>query len=161
MGQVNTKRIAVCSKEEALYFTSDVPWACISIATEEGAWPPVDEKHRVGLLRLAFPDLAMPVEGCDLFDEEHAHRILDFVQDVWRRIELLMVHCEAGVSRSPAVAAAVARIHFGEDREFFRPGVYDPNRLVYQALLNVARTRGEYLERRNLRRRRKTGRRRG
>jgi len=155
----NPKRIVVLSKEEALYFVSDVPWACISIATDEHAWPPIDENNRVGLLQLAFPDLEVPVAGYGLFGDEHAHRILEFVQEVWHAVELLVVHCEAGASRSPAVATAISRIYLGEDREFFRPGVYDPNYLVYQTLLNVARMRGEYLDRRNPRRNRKSGRR--
>jgi len=154
-------KIIVLSKEEARYFTSDVPWACISIATEDGSWPPIDENGRIGLLQVAFHDLVMPVDGCQLFDAEHAHRILDFVKVSWGRIQVLVVHCEAGASRSPAVAAALSRIYLGEDRDFFRPGVYDPNYLVYHTLLNVARLRDEFQEERNPRRKKKTGRRRG
>jgi predicted protein tyrosine phosphatase len=138
------KQITVCSREDALYFTAAAPWACISVASEPGAWPSIDATNRVGLLQLAFADLESPVADARLFNEADAERILDFVGEVRPRIERLMVHCEAGASRSPAIAAAISRVYFGEDREFFRFGVYDPNRLVYHTLIDVARARGQF-----------------
>jgi predicted protein tyrosine phosphatase len=140
-----TKQIVVRSVIGAHYFTSDVPWACISIVTEKGTWPEISEANRVGLLQLAFADIAA-AEGDEerTFNENHAHRILDYVKDVWDGIDSLMIHCEEGNSRGPAVAAAVSRIYLGEDKFYFLPHMYWPNRLVYRILLETARKRGEY-----------------
>ncbi len=138
-----TKQIVVQSVIGAHYFRSTVPWACISIVTEEDTWPKISEANRVGLLQLAFADIAV-VEGEEerAFKEEHARKILDFVQEMWDKIEVLMVHCEEGNSRGPAVAAAISRIRFGEDRTYFLPHMFWPNRLVYRVLLETARQRG-------------------
>ena len=56
MGNIN-KHIVVKSAIGAGYFTCRVPWACISIVTEEGAWPMINKDSRVGLLQLVFADL--------------------------------------------------------------------------------------------------------
>jgi predicted protein tyrosine phosphatase len=139
------KQIVVRSVVGAHYFTSQVPWACVSIVTEQDTWPEISEANRVGLLQLAFADIAA-AEGDEerAFNQDHAHRILDFVKEVWDRIDVLMTHCEEGNSRGPAVAAAISRIYFGEDRLYFLPHMYWPNRLVYRILLDTARKRGEY-----------------
>ena len=146
MDQQVTKRkdIVVQSFGGARDFKSDVPWACISIVSEEGTWPVISAANRVALLQLAFADAIYPTDALVLFEEDHAHRILDFVKTVWDRIDLLMVHCEAGISRSPAIAAAVSRIYYGDDAPFVLSHLYEPNPLVYRTMLEVAVERGEY-----------------
>jgi len=140
----SAKRIVVESLIGAHYFTCQVPWACISIVTEEGCWPAIHEANRLGLMQLAFADVTAGQEPePKAFTEAHAHKILDFVKELWDRIELLLVHCEEGNSRAPAVAAALSRIYFGEDRMYFLPHMYWPNRSVYEMLLSTARKRGE------------------
>lgn len=49
-------------------------------------------------------------------------------------IERIILHCDAGVSRSPGVAAALSKSLLGDDAEFFRR--YRPNMRVYRTLLN-------------------------
>jgi predicted protein tyrosine phosphatase len=136
------KQIVVRSVIDAHYFTCQSPWACISIVSEQNTWPEINEANRVGLLQLAFADIA-DAEGDEkrAFNEDHAHRILDFVKEVWDRIDVMMVHCEEGNSRGPAVAAAISRIYLGEDKLYFLPHMYWPNRLVYRILLDTARKR--------------------
>jgi predicted protein tyrosine phosphatase len=63
---------------------------------------------------------------------------------MWNRIAVLMVHCEEGNSRGPAVAAAISRIYLGDDRIYFLPYMYQPNQLVYRVLMDTARKRGDY-----------------
>jgi len=140
--------ITVLSRSKAKEFSSEVPWACISIGAEEGDWPKLCGVKRLGLLQLAFPDFDLPREvtsgsGWKLFDETHAVRILDFVNEMKPKVEAFMIHCLAGVSRSSAVAAALAKIAEGDDSEFFGKH-YVPNMLVYSKLLEVAHERGEY-----------------
>lgn len=97
----------------------------------------------LGVLRLSFFDLDQRAEGVreeDLFSRDHAALIWDFVTEHRPRIERVIVHCDAGYSRSPAVAAALARVFEGDDSAFFRR--YQPNRRVYRALLDEAADRG-------------------
>lgn len=136
-------QIVVLSCIEAVDYYCESHWACISIATTEDEFVEIQRRRRRGLLQLAFADIDQRVDGYTLFDTDHAHDILDFVTRHWDKVNTLMVHCEAGLSRSPAIAAAIARLKFGEDHEFFAEP-YIPNSLVYQTLLDVASGRGDY-----------------
>jgi predicted protein tyrosine phosphatase len=61
----------------------------------------------VAVHRAAFADADSLVEGGEaiLFSEEHATALRQFVLEHWSRIERVVLHCDAGLSRSPAVAA--------------------------------------------------------
>lgn len=60
-----TKQIVVQSVIGAHYFQSTVPWACISIVTEEDTWPKISEANRVGLLQLtSSPTCSGPTGWC-------------------------------------------------------------------------------------------------
>lgn len=139
----NRHEIVVLNCLEAEDFECERPWACISIANTEEDLPRIRRRKRIGLLPMAFADISQPMPGYTLFSDSHAHDILDFVTGHWRRIHTLMVHCHAGLSRSPAVAAAIARLKRRDDGEFFEEP-YIPNRLVYRILLEVASGRGDY-----------------
>lgn len=135
--------IVVLSRDEAEAFTCDRPWAAISVTTEEGDWPDLDEDGRVALLQLAFADVANVDLRYDYdgFTESDAHEIFDFLEDQVGRFEVLLVHCEMGLSRSPAIGAAVARIWQGRGAEHAYFDRWTPNGLVYRTMLEVARRR--------------------
>jgi len=129
---VERKHFEVRSAYNAELFRCDRPWAAISITTV-GDFPVLSEDNREGLLQLAFADTADPGRA-DSFTATQARELLDFVEQVWDRIEVLLIHCEAGLSRSPGVAAALSRIYYGDDGPWFE---YDfPNRLVYRLLID-------------------------
>lgn len=104
---------------------------------------PVRIKERKGLravLRLAFDDVE-PVGDVEIppglrkMSEADASAIWRFVDEHKASVGLLVVHCEMGLSRSPAVAAAVTRALGGDDAPFFEE--YTPNLFVYDLLLKV------------------------
>ena len=70
-----------------------------------------------------------------LFDEEDAKKIKNFVDNMNKRgdVQTLLIHCAAGVSRSPAVAAAICQYLFDNDGNFFKTQL--PNRYIYDNLL--------------------------
>lgn len=72
-----------------------------------------------------------------LMTEEDARKIKEFVEGLIRKNEIdkLLIHCYAGASRSPAVAAAIARVYNGDDREYFKK--YTPNMHVYKMILKT------------------------
>lgn len=110
--------------------------------------------HTCGVLRLSFHDLdtaSMPedvhqailkdephlAEPGMLFDMTMARKVVDFVADTVAQqgghLDLVLVHCDAGISRSPAVAAAIAKGIGQDDSDFFRR--YLPNLLVYRSIV--------------------------
>lgn len=92
-----------------------------------------------GVLRLSFPDAEVPSDvhaEANLFSQAHAAEIWTFTQRHLSEIERIIVHCDAGVSRSAAVAAALARALNDDDTEFFG-GRYKPNMRVYRLLLGA------------------------
>ena len=126
------KHFEVRSLYNAELFRSDRPWAAISITTE-GDFPTLSEDNREGLLQLVFADTADPGRP-NSFTAFQAAELLDFVEQVWDQIEVLLIDCEAGMSRSPGVAAALSRIYYGDDGPW---GEYDfPNSLVYGRLVD-------------------------
>ena len=91
-------------------------------------------------LYLKFHD-AVPVESPPLparikpMRLRHAEQIWDFVCRYRDQVGTVVVHCEQGMSRSPAVAAALCRQFNGDDRHFFQQ--YQPNEYVYALMLSA------------------------
>lgn len=116
-----------------------VPHVVISITTsptDEARIPP--SPQCLGILRLAFFDSDLPPdeEGPDgLFSQSDARRIWDFVFAHHGQLRCIVLHCNAGLSRSPGVATALAKVLRGDDQEFFLR--FRPNRRVYLTLLAV------------------------
>ena len=75
-----------------------------------------------------------------LFDEKDADSILEFVSTYASDIDLIVVHCEAGISRSAGTASALSLIYNGEDQYYFDH--YLPNMLVYRKIINMAVKKG-------------------
>lgn len=94
--------------------------------------------HRI--LRMTFDDVDGGSYNVDRpvvwFSDSQARSILDFWEDARKAgVEEFYVHCNAGHSRSPAVAAALTRIEGEDDDHWFRSRT--PNRLVYRTILNI------------------------
>jgi predicted protein tyrosine phosphatase len=94
-----------------------------------------------GVLRVAFHD-AEPTANfrlptsIRLMTPRQADQIRRFVQQHGDEVKAIVVHCEQGMSRSPAVAAALCRAMGGDDSRFFRD--YMPNKHVFQLMLAAA-----------------------
>ncbi len=131
------KHFEVRSARNAEFFRSDQPWAAISISSRADH-PQLDARNRVGLLQLVFFDTAEPSHR-QAITRAQADAILDFVEQVWEQVASLLIHCEIGLSRSPAVAAALSQIYYQEEGPWFRHDF--PNRLVYRRLLEAAAER--------------------
>jgi predicted protein tyrosine phosphatase len=67
------------------------------------------------------------------FNKNDAKLILDFVMKWKDKIDLILVNCCSGISRSSAIAGALSKILNGNDEFYFKH--YIPNRLVYRYIL--------------------------
>jgi predicted protein tyrosine phosphatase len=107
---------------------------------------PVPSRLRLEYLTYVFDDL----DWCDedegkyiRINEEIAGKIIDDFSKFRERIESLAVHCRAGLSRSPAIAAALnVCFNLGISRDRFFGGGYMTNRLVYQTVIRAGIKKG-------------------
>lgn len=74
-------------------------------------------------------------KGSLLFNEFHARAVKKFVESKKDEVDFFIVHCNAGMSRSPALAAALSLAYNGNDEEFFRNKT--PNRTIYKRMLET------------------------
>lgn len=128
------------SRRDVKHVQPEVPYLVISIANPSMPHPTLLEApHRLGVLRLAFDDIepskGMP-GGKQPMDEGHAREIRQFVE-AHPEAELIVVHCDAGMCRSPAVAAALWRWMEGNRGPFF--DLFRPNEHVYRTLMDELR----------------------
>lgn len=94
------------------------------------------EKNFFGVCRLYFDDTEGSETGFDCITEKDAARIVDFLLAAQKDgVDIMVVHCHAGRSRSAATAAACSVILGQSDEEFFK-GRFTPNMKVYRTILN-------------------------
>ena len=139
----------IAEKASALIKT---PHAIISITDPDSNLPTfAPNENRLGILSLQFYDLDdisgqmepkdakeyLAQFGNGLFKDYQAAEIVDFVEEVKDKIKGILVHCEAGVSRSAAVAAAIELVLNGSDERVFKDRRYSPNQYVYGKLLKA------------------------
>jgi predicted protein tyrosine phosphatase len=100
----------VLSREDAERYEPRGKEICISISDPDAPAARVSSRF-AAVLRLNFDDVTERGEESDiLFAEEHAREIRDFVAS-WPSARRVVVHCHAGVSRSPAVALGLCDTH--------------------------------------------------
>ncbi len=129
-GQKNPEPTVMISISDSRMAYDDEPFA----STENGI---------VDILRLSFSDAdgkgldvyGNPVEESDLMTDEDARNVAAFV-DAHRDVRIL-VHCDAGISRSAGVAAAILKYYTGDDSKIFKGGWYYPNMWCYRKTLNA------------------------
>jgi predicted protein tyrosine phosphatase len=129
------------------------PWALISIYTVPELrlirYPEEKKLFEMGCVKtlsLCFRDIIPSEPGSDvgLFDEAHAYRIKDFI-DSLHGIEKIVVHCDAGISRSGAVGLWACR-YLGQDESVFRANnpQINPNTHVYDTLYVISGMKASY-----------------
>ena len=91
--------------------------------------------HIRDVLHLKFDD----VEKNDVMaiSESDAEKIIEFVNRHLPFVDKIIVHCEAGVSRSAGVCAALMQIINGDDSPIFNSGRYCPNMTCYRAIMEA------------------------
>ena len=103
-----------------------------------------DENRVVAILSIEFMDADNPgdydVYGSittidDLMTDEDAKKIVAFVEKY--KDKRILVHCDAGISRSSAVTAAILKHYTGDDSMIFDSRWYNPNRWVYRKVLEA------------------------
>lgn len=131
------------SRAGAEGFTWPEPFAVISITDPGSAPVRVNQRNIVARLQLQFWDLAAaPEDGRPVFDSGMAQEVLEFVESGCSGAKMLVIHCEAGISRSTGAANALGHI-FGVEVRHVNREFADPNPLVMQLLIDATNARKE------------------
>lgn len=91
--------------------------------------------YRVSQLFLKFDDVQDIDNRFIYFDRSMAEDILNFVEKHLSNISLIIVQCQAGLSRSVAVASALSKIINYADDMIYTKGI--PNMFVYITILDT------------------------
>ena len=113
---------------------SDKTAAYILCFAQDRQVPAVGENTLV----LHFQDLDDD-KSADAFQVSHAEQIVRFYKQIRDndRINCIFVCCDGGISRSPAIAAALMREQGQNDNVIWFDREYDPNTLVYRRLCHA------------------------
>ena len=103
-------------------------WAVISV-TDVGADDAPLQRGWHDVFWLGFDDIEHEVDGYLMFGEYHAREIIQFVKRCAEdnKVEGILVHCRAGISRSAAVAKWICDRHqlaFPADYDQYNQNVY-------------------------------------
>jgi len=132
-------RFVVLSRSLIRQYEPDEPHIVISVTNPglPGAVLP-DLESRRAELRLRFHDTGdygQPLGDLIVMQDEEANAILSFIALHALDIQTIVCQCEAGMSRSAGIAAALSRILQDEDRFFYAN--FAPNRWVYRMLMDA------------------------
>jgi predicted protein tyrosine phosphatase len=129
-------QVVFTSRSDAESTPGREDWAIISI-TKPGRGPANLRWGWCGILRLSFHDLSTEERrnsSRQIFSHEQAREVWTFVDDHAPFVDGILIHCDAGISRSAAVAKAIA-----ERYALSFPVGYDMhNRLVLSKLQDTA-----------------------
>lgn len=145
-------RVVALSKLFALRYAPELDKSHIIISILEPKAEPIEfppNKTRLAVLSINFYDLDYNPErwgekdteeiveqyGHGIFTVQQANTIIDFVEQWKDSIKLVVVHCEAGISRSAGVAAAISKVLTGSDEKIFNSKWHIPNMYVYRTIL--------------------------
>ena len=130
-------RLAIEELKEEDVLKETSKYIVISISQPGQERPNIEHLHCPKLF-LNFDDLEFLPQNqypdlFKLFTNDMAIQILDFVNKNFN--PYIIVHCQAGVCRSAAVAAALSKIMLNKDDEIFKTKI--PNMLVYRKILQA------------------------
>ena len=133
--------IEVMSRAKALEFSfgaHEERIAVVSISDMDKESPELFNNPDNGMFRqfrVHFDDVDIGQPNC--ITDEQAGTIAEFVFEIRNEADKIVVHCEAGISRSAGVAAAVMKFLNGDDWGVFDSPRFRPNMTCYRKVLNA------------------------
>ena len=85
--------------------------------------------------RLVFDDVDEYLDGLVPFSDTLANDLVNWLKPMINELDFLIVHCDAGLSRSPAVVISILETFIGDKTIHKRYSMY--NRLVYRKLVQA------------------------
>ena len=126
------KKVIFISQNEACKLTGWTTYGIISITCSGAQQAPLGTAWG-SILRLEFDDIDTQKTSSEgkhyqLFEGDDAGKILNWLKENETTIEVVVVHCAAGISRSAAVAKFIAELyrikHFNHQYTLYNKHVY-------------------------------------
>ncbi|WP_196812587.1 dual specificity protein phosphatase family protein [Butyrivibrio sp. XPD2002] len=83
------------------------------------------------ILSLSFDDVELEQMPEFCMTYEDGEKIAEFVNSFYAEADLIIIHCDGGISRSAGVAAAIMRVKEGFDDPIFNNRNKHPNMTCY------------------------------
>lgn len=131
------KLIFSTSRAGAEAFRSFDPFAAVSITDPDSRPVLLRQKNLVSRCDLQFWDLLEDAGDGRIFDAAMAREVVRFAREECTAAKLLLVHCEAGISRSTGMAHALGQI-LGVEVRHHHALLLNPNSLVMRLILAEA-----------------------
>lgn len=132
------KNVYVMNRLNALNYCThdhDERFGIISVSTpDEDNISIMYKRGLISILHLKFADMDNELGITD----KQVNQIVDHVL-TWNKmgVENIIVHCDAGISRSAGIAAAILKYLTGDDSQIFNNSKYIPNMKCYRKVLNA------------------------
>lgn len=130
-------KITILSAEQCKLFMKEEhvePYIVISINNTGQVTNLPLGKGLKSILLLEIDDLEKEVPNCTLMNKTHAREIRKFVDNFKHKVNHIVIHCTAGVSRSAAVGFTLERYLNEDDKHLFESRQYHPNKLIYKLM---------------------------
>ena len=123
-------------KNPAIYTQIKIPHIVISISGEDDKETLVPPNiNRTAILHLKIDDVSDIDRRFLFFTRDQAVEVLEFVNKHIMNIKLIVVQCQAGLSRSVGMASALSKIINYTDDGIFTKGI--PNMFIYTTILET------------------------
>lgn len=128
----------ICNRENAPFIKPELPYLRISFLNPESSHLEITENPNsfIAGVQLKFDDADIAAPNIILFDRVHARRILWLIETNKQKVKVVVVNCEAGLSRSAGCAAALSYIYCGSDVDIVNKKPFY-NKLVYRTIINT------------------------
>ena len=140
----------ILSLYEAEHWVFDEPYVHICVTSKDTKPVLTKDENRLDVLYLIFDDATYDetpkVSGytkdewqskIDLMTFEQAKEILSFFEKWKDKVKLLVVNCQAGLSRSAGIVAGICAVYGMNDDEAYRPPRH-PNVFVKTMIIKAA-----------------------
>ena len=131
------KEPLVFSRITVGYYKPSIKSILISITSMDGVFAEVDDSLFEKVLRLRFDDIDKITRDFTVISSDQALQVVNLTKWANEQSEdfQIVVNCDAGRSRSPGVAAAIAKFFLDDDTMYFVK--YTPNMFVYRKILKA------------------------
>lgn len=83
------------------------------------------------ILSLSFNDTDMERDEKSCMKLKDGVKIAKFTNEWYDKVDMIIIHCDGGVSRSAGVAAAIMRVKEGDDSKIMHSSSKKPNMTCY------------------------------
>lgn len=131
-------KITIMGREECISFSKKLlKNKCIIISINDTNYDTEFNKNEniIDIHKVWFDDIERNTNPkLNLMTLDQAKEIKEFVDKYKSKVDHIIIHCTAGISRSGAVGCVIARYLNNHDNYIWATGRYLPNRYVYKTM---------------------------